>query len=629
MGQRFVRTLVVTLKSGFSIVRAVVTGGMSALVSIVKWGMLGMAAILAGGIFGSLKLASAAEEIENKYRVVFKGLNKEADQIVRNFRRRFGLATSDLRRWMAGFQDTFVPLGFARDKAMALSKTLTELSIDLASFHDDDPAIAMRRMTSALVGNHEAVRAYGIVLSESTLNAKLLEQGIKGGTREATAQQKVMARLGVILDGTKDAQGDMERSATSFANTMRRMGANFRQLFENIGKILLPISTGISNIIGAFAELGARVVNNQLPKFKGMLEGVKEMLDAIATAIRSIDLARWIKQGQKILGVVGNIIQSLLSAVWRAMSTFLERLGEHLGYTIASAIYEATPSWMPGKSKPKEISHDTTVREAVKDAFLGKYGTWEWGGFGPDGGPRRGKPGPDGFRFMDEMTQHKQALKDATTVKWKDMTWKERMRLIQANVQDKWSAAQQKIGQGRAAWNRMQTAHAKLMAGGDPLLSQLFKPLRNFLDPEQQTKRAETAKETRESGWGWRAGKWLHGALGQGLMAGRGAWGDAQFAAGGGVLGALAGRAGGPLGQMLGGLAGAGSGDRHRSSFMGLAGYGDAMQLALLNQNDPQKQMARDMKNLAGGVGGFFATMGNLLGQQTARLGEIINRATP
>ena len=37
---------------------------------------------------------------------------------------------------MAGLQDTFVPLGIARDEAAELSKSLVTLAVDVASFNN-------------------------------------------------------------------------------------------------------------------------------------------------------------------------------------------------------------------------------------------------------------------------------------------------------------------------------------------------------------------------------------------------------------------------------------------------------------------------------------------------------------
>jgi hypothetical protein len=91
----------------------------------------------------------------------------------------------------------------------------------MASFNNESEANVIRDLQSALVGNHETVRKYGVIITQATLDQELLNTGIEGGIREATEQEKVMARMNIILKGTTDAQGDAARTAGSFANSIK------------------------------------------------------------------------------------------------------------------------------------------------------------------------------------------------------------------------------------------------------------------------------------------------------------------------------------------------------------------------------------------------------------------------
>jgi len=255
----------------------------SALGSIAKTASGMLVAMLVSKVAGALKdlavssiaAASRAQEIESKFGAVFKHLTKDAEDMVADFRKRWGFATSDLRDYMSTFQDTFVPLGFARDKALELSQSLVELGVDLGSFYNMDPGAAMHRLTSALVGNHESVRSFGIVITEASLKAKLLEMGIKGGTKAATEQQKVMARLKIIMGSTKDAQGDMDRTSSSAANQMRVLSSQIQEIKEELGEAFLPI---VTQLIGVFIE-------EFVPALLEVANVLKDVLpDAIKTA---------------------------------------------------------------------------------------------------------------------------------------------------------------------------------------------------------------------------------------------------------------------------------------------------------------------------------------------------------
>ena len=199
-----------------------------------------MAAAVAAGVGLAVREAAGAEEIRSKFDAVFRD---SADGV-----REWAQTTADaasrssiaLEQYLSTFQDTFVPLGFARAEAAQFSQTLTQLSLDLASFNNESEPETVRALQSALVGNHETVRRYGVIIDQAALNSELLNMGIRGGTDAATAQQMAMARLNIIMAGTVDAQGDVFRTADSATNQYRQLQAELRDAAVAIGESFMP-----------------------------------------------------------------------------------------------------------------------------------------------------------------------------------------------------------------------------------------------------------------------------------------------------------------------------------------------------------------------------------------------------
>ena len=140
-------------------------------------------------------------------------------------------------------------MGFARKEATKLSISLTTLALDVASFNNKLDADVIRDFQSALVGNHETVRKYGIVITEAQLAAEALRSGIIETKRELTAQEKVQARLNLIIAGSKDAIGDLERTQDSYANTLKRFNAEVVVTQEELGKVLIPLATELLGVM--------------------------------------------------------------------------------------------------------------------------------------------------------------------------------------------------------------------------------------------------------------------------------------------------------------------------------------------------------------------------------------------
>lgn len=126
-------------------------------------------------------LASDAEEIDGKFNAVFKDNANDAKQWAETFGDSVGRATTDVKSYMSTFQDTFVPMGFAREEGAGLSKQLTELAVDISSFNNESEPETIAALQSALVGNHETMRKYGVVITQTTLGQELMNMGIAGG----------------------------------------------------------------------------------------------------------------------------------------------------------------------------------------------------------------------------------------------------------------------------------------------------------------------------------------------------------------------------------------------------------------------------------------------------------------
>lgn len=191
--------------------------------------------------------ARDAEEMESKFDAVFKSssadVRKWADDLAKEVKRsRFALMD-----FASTFQDTFVPLGFARGEAAELSKALVELAVDVSSFSNKLETDVIRDFQSALVGNHETVRKYGIVVTETTLTQEILNSGLAKSKKEITELNKVQGRLNLIMKGTSDAHGDAARTAGSQANREKELGAAVEELSITLGQLLAPATASATS----------------------------------------------------------------------------------------------------------------------------------------------------------------------------------------------------------------------------------------------------------------------------------------------------------------------------------------------------------------------------------------------
>jgi len=199
-----------------------------------------------------IKLASDAQEMQAKSSVVFGAYTDDVRLFAKNLADDVGRSALELEAMAATVQDTFVPMGFSRQEGAELSKVLTQLAVDVGSFNNKADAEVMEAFQSALVGNHETMRQFGVVITEATLKQELLSMGFKGASKDASNQQKVQARLNLIMKGTTDAQGDAARTADSFANRVKKLQGQLKDLGARLGTTLIPVA---SAVVAAFSKI--------------------------------------------------------------------------------------------------------------------------------------------------------------------------------------------------------------------------------------------------------------------------------------------------------------------------------------------------------------------------------------
>jgi len=213
---------------------------------------------LGAALYGAMQLAGRYEDTISKFKVVFGDTADKAKKFAETVAASTGRSVNQIMGLMAQFQDTFVPLGYAREDAAQFSMALAQLAIDLASFNAEvsTAAEAGRLLLSGIVGNHEALRAFGVQITETTLKAELLRMGFEGNLQTIPPTAKVLARLNLILEDTRDAHADAVRTAGSFRNRLAAIRAAAADLTVELVAALAPgllsllkaLRAGIANL---------------------------------------------------------------------------------------------------------------------------------------------------------------------------------------------------------------------------------------------------------------------------------------------------------------------------------------------------------------------------------------------
>lgn len=229
-------------------------------------------------------LASDAEETANKFSVVFDGLS-DASDVAEELADSYGLSAEASQNLLSSTADLLQGFGVAKDESLELSRRTQELAVDLASFSNfaGGAAGASQALTSALLGEREAVKALGIAITDAELKRFAEEQGEVFD--ELTKGEKAILTLELAYKQSANAVGDFERSQESFANQTRIAQSSIEDLSASIGEQLLPAATkALTKVNELLAELERtrEIGLNAQEAIKRQAEGEGTLADEIA-----------------------------------------------------------------------------------------------------------------------------------------------------------------------------------------------------------------------------------------------------------------------------------------------------------------------------------------------------------
>ena len=263
---------------------------------------LGGIYLLTGALRESVQLASDMEEAQSKFNTVFGELSAQAEQWAGELRKSYHMSSLDAKKYLAAMQDLLVPMGMNSEAAAAMSFEVVKLSADLGSFNNLPTAQVMDDIQSALVGNYETMKKYGVVVNAATVEEKALAMGLAETKDAITAADKAQAAYQLIVEGSTFAVGDAIRTAKSFANQMRDLEVNITELKIAAGEALLPVInnlvTGLNEWLTANEDLLKQNIQEFVSKLIPIIEGTAK---AIGWLVEQID--NWI-EGAKILGII-------------------------------------------------------------------------------------------------------------------------------------------------------------------------------------------------------------------------------------------------------------------------------------------------------------------------------------
>lgn len=197
----------------------------------------------------ALQLGSDLQEVQNVVDVTFGSMSGAVNEYAQNAITSAGLSETVAKRYMGTFGAMSNQFGFTTEQSYEMSKAITQLTGDVASFYNLSSDEAYTKLKSIWTGETETLKEIGVVMTQNALDQYALANGYGKTTAKMTEQEKVALRYAFVQEKLSLASGDFIRTQDSWANQTRVLTLRWQQFMATVGQGLINILTPLVKML--------------------------------------------------------------------------------------------------------------------------------------------------------------------------------------------------------------------------------------------------------------------------------------------------------------------------------------------------------------------------------------------
>lgn len=195
--------------------------------------------------FGS-KANSAASDLAEAQNVVdtaFGEMSYKMEQFAATAMDTYGISELTAKNMGSTYMAMAKGMGVATDAASDMAVTLTGRLSDIMSFYNKTQSEVDTIGRAMITGETEPLKAIGVVMTQTNLQAYAMAQGLNKSYTEMSAQEQLLVRYKYFLEQTALAQGDFAKTSEGWANQTRLLSERLNQFITNLGQLLINTFT--------------------------------------------------------------------------------------------------------------------------------------------------------------------------------------------------------------------------------------------------------------------------------------------------------------------------------------------------------------------------------------------------
>lgn len=302
-----------------------------------------------------IETASDLQEVQNVVETSFGSMSGQVEDFAQNAIKQYGLSELAAKQTAGQYMAMTTAMGITGQAATDMALSVAGLTGDMASFYNVEQDIAKTALAAIWTGETESLKQFGIVMTQTNLEAYALSQGINKSWTEMSQAEQVQLRYNYVMEQTALAQGDFAKTSDGWANQNRILDETVKSLAASVGGDLLETLTPLLSVVVEIAEglLEFQKNTGLLDDFFAVLIGgiagltAMKAADVIATVAKKVVAlgeATLLAQAQGGIAAVafGALVAVLikLAGAWDSMSDG-EKIISVLGAVTAAALTAA------------------------------------------------------------------------------------------------------------------------------------------------------------------------------------------------------------------------------------------------------------------------------------------------
>lgn len=195
--------------------------------------------------FGKQAIDSASDlaEAQNVVDTAFGSMSYKMEQFAATALETYGISELTAKTMGSTYMAMAKGMGVAEGAASDMAVTLTGRLSDVMSFYNKTQSEVDTIGRAIITGETEPLKAIGVVMTQTNLEAYAMAKGLSKTYSEMSAQEQLLVRYKYFLEQTAMAQGDFAKTSDAWANQTRLLAERMNQFMTNIGNVLIETLT--------------------------------------------------------------------------------------------------------------------------------------------------------------------------------------------------------------------------------------------------------------------------------------------------------------------------------------------------------------------------------------------------